>query len=134
MSHQKVEVVRRQFDALARDGVDAAIEYWDPDIDWRAVEGAADDRGVMTGTQALRRYYQDWEETFHDLRAEIEEVIAESGDRCAVAVRNSGRARGSSAVVRGRYYVVCTVRDDRIVSGREYETRGEALEAMGQPE
>jgi ketosteroid isomerase-like protein len=134
MSHQNVEVVRSHFDALARDGVDAAIEYWDPDIDWRAVEGAADDRGVMTGTQALRRYYQDWEETFHNLRAEIEEVIAESGDRCAVAVRNSGRARGSSAVVRGRYYVVSTVRDGRIVSGREYETRGAALEAMELPE
>jgi ketosteroid isomerase-like protein len=31
----------------------------------------------------------------------------------------------------GRYYVACTVRDGRIVSGREYETREQALEAVG---
>jgi ketosteroid isomerase-like protein len=130
MSQEKVEVVRRQFEALGRGDVDAATEYWSPEIDWRAAEGAADDVGVMRGTQALRRYYEDWFEMFDELRAEVEEVIAESPEYCAVVVRNSGRARGSSALVRGRYYVVCRVRDGRIVSGREYETPGEAIEAM----
>jgi ketosteroid isomerase-like protein len=131
MSQESVEVLRRQFEALARGGVAAAMEYWNPDIDWRAVEGAADDRGVMKGTQALRRYYEEWTETFDELRAEVEEVIADSGERCAVAVRNSGRARGSNALIQGRYYVVCTIRQGLIVSGREYETRREALEALG---
>jgi ketosteroid isomerase-like protein len=70
---------------------------------------------------------------FDDLRAEVEEVIAESGARCVVAVRNSGRPRGSRALVQGRYYVVCTVQDGRITSGREYETRAEALEAAQPP-
>jgi ketosteroid isomerase-like protein len=130
MSREGVEVVRRQFEALGRGDVDAASEYWGPDIDWRAAEGAADDVGVMRGTQAVRRYYEDWGEMFDELRAEVNEVIAESGEYCAVAVRNSGRARGSSALIRGRYYVVCRVRDGRIRSGREYETREEALEAM----
>jgi ketosteroid isomerase-like protein len=129
-AQENVEVVRRQFEALGRGDVDAASEYWSPDIDWRAAEGAADDVGVMRGTQALRGYYEDWGEMFDELRAEVKEVIAESGEHCAVAVRNSGRARGSSALVQGRYYVVCRVRDGRIVSGREYETREEALEAM----
>jgi ketosteroid isomerase-like protein len=111
--------------------VDAATEYWNPDIEWRAVEGAADDVGVMRGARALRRYYEDWGEMFDELRAEVEEVIFESGESCAVVVRNSGRARGSRALVQGRYHVVCTVRDGKIVRGREYETRGEALEAAG---
>jgi ketosteroid isomerase-like protein len=130
MSQQNVEIVRRQFEALGRGDVNAASEYWSADIDWRAAEGAADDVGVMRGTQALRRYYEDWGEMFDELRAEVKEVIAESREYCAVVVRNSGRARGSSALVQGRYYVVCRVRDGRIVSGREYETQGEALEAM----
>jgi ketosteroid isomerase-like protein len=130
MSRESVEVVRRQFEAFER-GLDAMAEFWHPEIDWRAVEGAADDVGVMRGTQALRRYYQDWAEMFDELSAEVEEVIFESDDRCAVVVRNSGRARGSSALVRGRFYVVCTVRDGRILSGREYGTRDEALQAVG---
>jgi ketosteroid isomerase-like protein len=131
MSQENVEVVRQQFEAFKSRDLDAVAEFWQPDIDWRAVEGAADDVGVMRGTQALRRYYESWMDTFDELHAEVEEVIFESAERCAVAVRNSGRPRGSSSQVQGRYYVVCTVRQGRIASGREYETRGEALEAVG---
>ena len=126
-----VEVVRRHFEAFEHGGLDAVEKFWHPDIDWRAVEGAADDVGAIRGTQALRRYYEDWAETFDSIGAEVDEVIFESPERCAVAVRNSGRARGSSALIHGRYYVVCTVKDGRIVSGREYETRAQALEAAG---
>jgi ketosteroid isomerase-like protein len=130
MPQQSSDVVRRQFDAFKR-GLDAVAEFWNPDIEWRAAEGAPDDVGVMRGTQALLRYYGDWIESFDHLQAEVEEVIFESDERCVVVVRNSGRPRGSKAVVRGRYFVVCTVRRGRIVSGREYETRAEALEAVG---
>jgi ketosteroid isomerase-like protein len=129
MSQASVVVVRKQFAAF-QSGLDAVAEFWDPDIDWRAVEGAADDVGIIRGHEALRRYYADWIETFDELQAEVGEVIFQSAERCAVAVRNSGRPSGTSAVVRGQYYVVCTVRDGRIVSGREYETRAEALEAV----
>jgi ketosteroid isomerase-like protein len=124
------EIVRRQFAAF-RDGLDAVTEFWHPKIDWRAVEGAADDVGVIYGEQALRRYYADWVEMFDEIRAKVEKVLFDSPERCAVVVRNSGRSSGSSALVHGRYYVVCTVRNGRIVSGREYETESEALEAVG---
>jgi uncharacterized protein YndB with AHSA1/START domain len=129
MSRGSADVVRRQFAAF-RKGLDAVAEFWHPGIEWRAVEGAADDVGVITGHEALRRYYEGWLESFDDLHAEVEEVIFESDERCAAAIRNLGRPRGTSAVVRGRYYVVCTVRDSRIVSGREYESEAEALEAV----
>lgn len=84
----------------------------------------------MRGAEAVRRYYEDWIQTFDELSAEVEEVMFDSAEQCAVVVRNSGRPRGSDAVVRGQYFVVCTVRDGLIVSGREYETRNEALEAV----
>ena len=121
-------VVRRYFETFQSGGVDAAAEFWDPDVEWRAVEDAADDVGVIRGRDALRRYYEDWMDTLADLRAEIEEVLFESGDRVAVTVRNSGRGRVSGAAVQGRYYVACIVRDGRIVAGREYATREDALE------
>jgi ketosteroid isomerase-like protein len=131
MSRENVEVVRSQFAAFEHGGLEGAAEYWHPEIEWRAVEGAADDVGVMSGRDALRRYYQDWIEMFDQLRAEVEEVIFEADDRVAVVVRNSGRGRASGVLTEGRYYVACTVRDGQIVSGREYETRTEALEAVG---
>jgi ketosteroid isomerase-like protein len=123
------EVVRRQFAAF-QNGLDAVSKFWHPDIDWQAVEGAADDVGIIRGEEALRRYYADWLETFEELHAEVDEVIFDSPERCAVVIRNSARPSGSSAKVRGRYYVVCTVREGRIASGREYETEAEAVEAV----
>jgi ketosteroid isomerase-like protein len=130
MSRENVEIVRRQFAAFERGGLDAVAAYWDPDIDWRAVEGAADDIGVINGPDALRAYYDDWLETFDELRAEVGEALFEDGDRVAVAVHNSGRGRASGVVTRGRYYVVCTVREGLIVSGQEYDSRDRALRAV----
>lgn len=112
------EVVRRQFESF-QFGLDEVAEFWHPDIEWRAVEGAADDVGVMKGRDALRRYYHDWLDSFDELRADVDEVIFDADDRVAVAVRNSGRGKASGVLTQGRYYVVCTVREGLMVSGRE---------------
>jgi ketosteroid isomerase-like protein len=134
MLQANVEIVRRQFEAFERGGLDAVAEFWHPDIDWRAVEGAADDVGIIRGRDGLRRYYEGWIEVFDQLHAEVGEVIFEAEERVAVVVHNSGRGRSSGVRTEGRYYVVCKVRDGLIVSGREYETREEALDNAGQRE
>jgi ketosteroid isomerase-like protein len=124
-------VVRLQFAAIEQGGLDAMAEYWHPNIEWRAVEGAADDVGPIKGHDGLRRYYQDWIDTLDALRADVDDVIFEDGERVVAAVRNSGRGRVSGVLTSGRYFVACTVREGRLVSGREYETRAEALDAVG---
>jgi ketosteroid isomerase-like protein len=131
MSQENVEVVRRQFEAFEHGGLDAVATFWHPSIEWRAVEGAADDVGVMRGEDRLRRYYQDWTETMDALRADVEEILFDDEERVAALVRNSGRGRASGVRTEGRYYVACTVRGGQIVSGREYATREQALEAVG---
>ena len=129
MSQDNVDVVRAQFAAFGRGGLEAVTRFWHPDIEWRAIEGALDDVGLMRGEDAVRRYYQDWIDTVDHLQVEVVEVIAEAGEQVVVVVRNSGRGRVSGAPSTGRYYVACIVRDGRIVSGREYGTRVQALEA-----
>jgi ketosteroid isomerase-like protein len=131
MSQENVDVVRAQFAAFGRGGLEAVTRFWHPDIEWRAVEGALDDVGLMRGEDAVRRYYQDWIDTVDHLQVEVVEVIAEAGEQVVVVVRNSGRGRVSGAPSTGRYYVACIVRDGRIVSGREYGTRVQAIEAVG---
>ena len=132
MSSGSADVIRNYFQTFGSGGVDAASEFWHPEIEWRAVDGAADDIGVMRGRDALRRYYQDWTDTLSELRAEVEEILYEADDRVAAVIENSGRGRVSGVPTRGRYYVACIVRDGEIVAGREYATRGEALEAVRQ--
>jgi ketosteroid isomerase-like protein len=130
MSEENAELVPEYFAAYDRGGLDALAEYWHPAITWRAIEGALDDVGVMEGVDALRRHYEAWEETFDEIRTEVEESI-DADDRVIAVVRLVGRMKGSESEVDIRYAIVFEIRDRKIVSGREYFTRAEAFKAGG---
>jgi uncharacterized protein len=130
MSQDGVRVVQALFEAWASRGLDAAAEFMDPEIEWRAAEGALDDVGEMRGKDALRAYLQDWLDDFDDLAFEPEEVI-DAGEHVIAKVRMSGRAKGSGVETELRFFTVCTVRDGKVVKGREFWTREEALAAAG---
>jgi ketosteroid isomerase-like protein len=130
MSQQNVEVVRRSWEAFNRGGLDAIEEFWHPDIEWRAAEGEVDDFGVFRGRDTMRRYYGDWLETFDEWHAEVEEIVFHDEERVVALIHSSARGRTSGVRTEGRYAIVYTVRGDQIVSGREYGTRDQALEAV----
>jgi ketosteroid isomerase-like protein len=50
------DVVRAHFRTFGSGGVDAAAEFWHPGVEWRAVEAAADDAGIIREREALRLY------------------------------------------------------------------------------
>ena len=64
-----------------REGLDAISEHWTDDIDYRAIEGALDDRGPMHGKDAVRAHIQDWLDMFDPLKVEPMELIDEGGTR-----------------------------------------------------
>src|SRR4051794_22368686 len=132
MSQENVDVVRRFFEAFRSD-VDTAMEFWHSDLDYRAVEGALDDVGVLHGPEALRHYWEQWNETFDEFRAEPEQLI-DAGEQVVAAVHIGGRMKDSEAVVGMRFWMVFSLRDDKIGRAREYLTREEALEAAGPSE
>ena len=134
MSQENVEVVRRMLQAFADGGPAAMAEYWDPDIDWRAAEGALDDVGEMHGPVAVRRYIQDWIDTFDDFSVAVEDLRDVGDDRVLAIQRLNGRAKLSGTETDLRYAVVNTVRDGKVVRGREYLRLDQALEAVGLPE
>ena len=131
MSLENVEVVRRMLQAFADGGLAAMAEFWDPDIDWRAAEGALDDVGEMHGPVAVRRYIQDWIDTFDDFSVVAEELRDVADDRVLAIQRLNGRAKLSGTGTDLRYAVVNTVRDGKVVRGREYLSLDQALEAVG---
>jgi ketosteroid isomerase-like protein len=129
MSAENVEAVRAAWDAWDADDLGAVAAHWDPDIEWRAIQGAPDDAGPIQGAEALRTYYQDWIDTFDELDNEMVEMIDIGGDNVVTVQRGTGVAKGSRVPTEIVYAVVYTVRDGLIVSGREYATREQALEA-----
>jgi uncharacterized protein len=131
MSHENVEIVADSFKAFADGGLDALAEFWHPDINWRAMEGALDDVGEMHGTAAARRYVQDWLDTFEDVTSVAEELLAAGDDRVIAVQHMTGRARLSGIETELRYAVVYTLRERKIIRIREYLNREQALEAAG---
>jgi ketosteroid isomerase-like protein len=53
MSQENVETVRQALRAFDR-SLEEVGAFWDPEIDWRAIEGAPDDIGVFQGRDAGR--------------------------------------------------------------------------------
>jgi ketosteroid isomerase-like protein len=134
VSRDDVEVVRAGFEAYAERGLDGLAEFWHPEINWRAMEGAPDDVGEMHGPAAMRRYAGEWVEMFDDL-SWVARVLRDLGEgRVLAQVEMAGRAKLSGAATQLEYSAVCTVRDGKVVRGREYATVSEALTAAhGQP-
>jgi ketosteroid isomerase-like protein len=130
MSQENVELVRNSLRAFADGGLDTAAEFWHPDISWRAIAGALDDAGEIHGTEAMRRYAQDWLDTFDNVTFVPEELLDVGDDRVVAAVHMKARARLSGIETELRYAVVYTVRDGKIVRGREYATLEQAMEAV----
>jgi ketosteroid isomerase-like protein len=131
MSEANVKTVRDAAVAFNHRDLDAWIEYWTDDIDYRAVEGAPDDHGPIHGRDALRVYAHDWLDTFDDFRQDPIEQIDAGGDKVIVVFRISGRAKVSGVETDLTYSALYTFRDGKIARGREYWTRDEALEAAG---
>jgi ketosteroid isomerase-like protein len=131
MSRENVEVVRRALQAFADGGLDAMAEFWDPGIEWRAAEGAIDDVGEMHGPVAVRRYIQDWLDTFDDPTVVVDELRDVGDGRVLAIQRMKGRAKLSGVAIDLRYAAISTVRDGKIVRGREYLSVEDALAAVG---
>ena len=117
--------------AYNRGDLDALSEFWTDDIDYRAVEGALDDRGPIHGKAEMRAYLQDWLDTFDDLKVEPLELIDAGDDQVVAVLRFGGRAKLSGVETDLTYAALYTIRDGKIARGREYWTRDEALEAAG---
>jgi ketosteroid isomerase-like protein len=117
MSQENVEIVRQMLQAFADGGLAAMAEFWDPDIDWRAAEGALDDVGEMHGPVAVRRYIQDWIDTFDDFSVVAEELRDVGDDRVLAIQRVNGRAKLSGTETDLRYAVVNTSATERLCGG-----------------
>lgn len=123
--------VARGCAAANRRDFELMLTGWADDIDYRAVEGALDDHGPIHGKAEMRAYFQDWIDTFDEFKVEPLEVIDAGQDQVIAVLRNSGRAKLSGVETDLTFAVVNTIRDGKIVRGREYWTKEQALEAAG---
>ena len=109
-----------------------AQNVWHPDIEWRAIDGAPDDVGLMKGQDRLRRYYGEWLELFEGIKHEVltREAV---GELVVLGMRVTACSRSTGMPLDLVYAVVHELGDDgRLVRGNEYATVEEALGAAAQ--
>ena len=129
MSQESVEVVKRLFAAVARGDVEGVIAGATPDgvIDAsrRTLGG-----GTYSGHEGIRDYFAMLAEAWSDVRTEAEDFI-DAGDSVVVPVRVVNTGRSSRLSVRARAAWVAQIRDGKVARMTVYQSRDEALEAVG---
>ena len=94
MSEENVESARRAYAAFNQGGVDAILEYLDPEIEWRMWERFSRDARVFNGHSGVREVLSVFEENFDEFGAKPHEFIVK-GDCVVVPVELHGQAKGT---------------------------------------
>ena len=134
MSQENVERAREAYDALGlaveSGDFDAFFrDYVHPEIEWVPLPGALD-ADVSRGTDAIKGRMMAMLDVMEEPQIEAEEIIA-AGEKVVIAIRISGRGRGSGIDVEAHWFHVITERDNKAARIEWHRSRDEALEAAG---
>ena len=131
------EIARRAYEAFNRGGVDAILEFLDPEIEWRMWEEFARGSRVYHGHGGVREVLALFEENLDGFRADPHEFI-ELPHCVVVPVRLHGTVRGTTEEQSYEVAQVWATRDGlRAYRLDVYANREEALagasESAGSP-
>jgi ketosteroid isomerase-like protein len=129
MSQENVDKARAFVSAYNRRDFDAAVEWFDPEVDW--VLPARQRSDSCRGPEGVRRFWAEIDEHFENLQLEPQEWV-DAGDLVATRLRHSGRGRESGLEIDAElYHQVVTFRDGTMVRIEYFGSWDEALEAAG---
>ena len=133
MSQENVEIVRRMYDAWEQGDFEAALSYFDPDVEWSE---PPDNPGARTwhGHDGVRGALTTWMGAWDDFRYECRELIDCGDDRVLLAAWQTGRGKGSGVQTSEENFSVYDVREGKIVRQRMFRHRTDAFEAAGHEE
>jgi ketosteroid isomerase-like protein len=129
MSAANIDLVRRIYDALLRDELDAALECMDEEIEYVNPDYAVEP-GRRYGHAGIRANVENMRASFEYWRFEPEEFV-DAGDQ--VAVVGTFRARGldSGLEIERRQSRLWTIHDGTVVRYQWFDGPDEALDAAG---
>jgi ketosteroid isomerase-like protein len=129
MSQENVEMVRRAIDSI-NDGRLALEDVADDfEMDWSNSVGPL--KGVYRGVEQLNGVFQSFREVWDRLRWDVQEVIDLDGGRVLIVNRVRMRGRTSHVEVEATGIQVWTIRDGKLASVKLYQSRADAVEALG---
>lgn len=125
VSDDRVELVRRQWEAYNRGDIDTFLEPIDPECEFHE-DPAFPEAGVYRGPQEIRAYLSQFRESMADHSFEVEEV-REIGDTVLSLLHERARGKASGADVSIRPAFLIRFGNGKIVWVRAYLDRDQAL-------
>ena len=130
MSQENVELVKA-FTALFQAGDrNEWRDYFDRDVVWDTSASNMPSAGIYHGHEGVERFFREWLGTWSDYRMEVREYI-DAGGSIVIVFRQSGIGRGSGVRADRDFFGVYDLSDSKVVRYRQYESRKDALEAVG---
>jgi ketosteroid isomerase-like protein len=129
MSQEHVDKTTNFIAAYNRRDFDAAVEFFDPEVEW--VLPPLERSDSCRGPDEVKRFWKGLDETFEELRLDPQESV-DAGDHMAVRLRYYERGKRSGAEIEEEmYHQVTTFRDGLMVRIEYFTDWVEALEATG---
>ena len=128
-SHEDAEIVKAAMESFNEGGVEAVIEYLDPDVEWVAPREWLEEP-VYYGHDGVRTVSAIWREIFDDYRLDLEEII-DAGDHVVALVTRRGCIKRSGDPIEQRIGYDWTIRDGKGVRVQAYFSWEDALAAAG---
>ena len=129
MSQENVEIVRRVYEAWARNELPGPARLFDAQIEYANPPDAVEP-GTRHGLVAFTRAVHDAFEGWGAWQIEPEEFIP-AGEQVAVVVRYRAHWRTSGVDVAAHESALWTVRDGKVVRYEWFHGPKDALEAVG---
>jgi ketosteroid isomerase-like protein len=131
MSQENVELVRRAIDSVNRGNFLMATEYTvdDFEMDWSNSIGPLS--GVYRGREQVNELLQAFREAWDELQWEMQEVVDLDRDQVLVVNKVRLRGRASQVEVQATGAQVWNIREGKLGSVKLYQSKAEALKAVG---
>jgi ketosteroid isomerase-like protein len=115
-----VDIVRRSYEAFARDDMDGVLADMHPDIEWHQAQGLPHG-GYYRGIDEVRRNIFDPldEEWWDEFDADPDEFL-DAGEQVVVLGRYRGVAKATGKTLDVPFVHVWTLRDGRAVRFRQF--------------
>jgi ketosteroid isomerase-like protein len=115
-----VDLVRRSYEAFARDDLDAVTADMADDIEWHQAQGLPHG-GLYTSLEEVRRHVFDPldDEWWDEFDAAPEEFV-DAGEEVVVIGRYTGRAKGTGRRLDVPFVHLWTVRNGKAVRFRQF--------------
>ena len=130
MSQENVKIVREAINAFSDQGIDAALEYLDPELEWWAPPEWLEDR-LYKGHQGLRRLAEFWGQQFDEYRLDPERFVELGEGRVAALLHQRGRIKGSRVPIEQPIGWIARIEDGLVKEIWVYFSWEATLEAAG---